>query len=96
MSLPFFVAAGTLGKSARCEGLLSVLWLLPDLTLAGLLCRVWGARRWPALAAVLAIGLAMTGLAECLPQEICVGGALFLLLLTLFLPGGKGKIVVRF
>ena len=35
----FYVAAGALGRSARCEGLLSVVWLLSDLTLAELLCR---------------------------------------------------------
>lgn len=94
--LAFFVAAGTLGKTARCEGLLSVLWLLPDLTLAGLLCRVWGARRWPALAALLAAALSLTGLGDKIPVEIYTGGTLILLLLTLLLPGGKGKIVVKF
>ena len=92
----FYVAAGTLGKSARCEGLLSVLWLLPDLTLVGLLCRVWGARRWPAVGVVLAIGLAVAGVGTRISREICVCGTLVLLLLTLFLPRGKGKIVVRF
>lgn len=94
--LAFFVAAGTLGKTARCEGLLSVLWLLPDLTLAGLLCRVWGARRWPALAALLSAGLALSGLCDMIPGEIYAGGTILLLLFTLLLPGGKGKIVVRF
>lgn len=90
----FFVSAGLLGKSARCEGLLSVLWLLPDLTLAGLLCRVWEGKQWPALAALLAAGLAMTEISEWISREICVGGTLILFLLALFLPGGKGKIVV--
>lgn len=94
--LAFFVAAGTLGKTARCEGLLSVLWLLPDLTLAGLLCRVWGARRWPAIAAVLSAALALSGLSDKIPGEIYAGGTILLLLLTLLLPGGKGKIVVKF
>ena len=32
---PFFAAAGLLGDSARLEGLISALWLLPDLVLAG-------------------------------------------------------------
>ena len=46
LDAPFFTAAGLLGDSARLEGLLSALWLLPDLTLAGLLApwRFW--RRW--------------------------------------------------
>ncbi len=92
----FYVAAGTLGKSARCEGLLSVLWLLPDLTLAGLLCRVWGARRWPSLGAAVAVVLAIAGIGEGISGEICVYGTFVLLLLVLFLPRGKGKIVVKF
>ena len=92
----FYVAAGLLGKSARCEGLLSVLWLLPDLTLAGLLCRVWGPRRWPALGAGLAFSLAVTEVADQIPQEFCVCGSFILLLVLLFLPRGKGKIVVKF
>lgn len=94
--LAFFVAAGTLGKTARCEGLLSVLWLVPDLTLAGLLCRVWGARRWPAIAAVLSAILALSGVSDKIPGGIYAGGTILLLLLTLLLPGGKGKIVVKF
>lgn len=93
---PFFVAAGLLGKSARCEGLLSVLWLLPDLTIAGLFCRVWGPRRWPALAVVLAAGLALTGIVDQIPAEIYVCGSLVLLVTVLLLPRGKGKIVVNF
>lgn len=92
----FYAAAGTLGKSARCEGLLSVLWLLPDLTLVNLLCRVWGPRRCPALGVVLATGLAIAGIGTQIPREICLYGTLFLLSLTLFLPRGKGKIVVKF
>ena len=92
----FYVAAGTLGKSARCEGLLSVLWLLPDLTLAGLLCRVWGAQRWPALGVVLTVGLAIAEVGVRFSSEFCVCGTLVLLLLSLLLPRGKGKIVVKF
>lgn len=83
----FYVAAGLLGKSARCEGLLSVLWLLPDLTLAALVCRVWGERKWPALGAALAVLLALTGLPGKISEEICGIGILFLWVLTLFLPG---------
>lgn len=92
----FYAAAGLLGKSARCEGLLSVLWLLPDLTLAGLLCRVWGPRRWPALGAILAFVLVVTEVADQISRELCVYGSLILLFLLLFLPRGKGKIVVKF
>lgn len=93
---PFFVAAGLLGRSAWCEGLLSVLWLLPDLILAGLLCRVWGARRWPAAAAGLAAVLAASGVTDHIPDFIYPCAALFLLALTLLFPKGKGKIVVPF
>lgn len=96
ISQPFFVAAGLLGKSARCEGLLSILWLLPDLTLVGLLCRVWGRRRWPALGAGLAAGLAATGVVDGIFPEIVALGTLGLFLLVLLFPGKKGKIVVDF
>lgn len=92
----FYAAAGLLGKSARCEGLLSVLWLLPDLTLAGLLCRVWGAQKWPALGAGLAFLLAVTGIVDWISQAFCVFGSMILAFFLLFLPRGKGKIVVKF
>lgn len=85
----FYVAAGLLGKSSRCEGLLSVLWLLPDLTLAGLVCRVWGNRRWPALGGVLAVILSLSGLAEKISGKMLGAGILFLWLLTLLLPRKK-------
>lgn len=96
VSYAFYAAAGTLGKSARCEGFLSVLWLLSDLTLAGLLCRVWGARRWPALGVVLSVGFAIAEVGTQISRELCVCGTLILLLLSLFLPQGKGRIVVKF
>lgn len=92
----FFVAAGLLGKSARCEGLLSVLWLLSDLTLASLFCRVWGARRWPALAGALAAVVALMEISEQIMQTICGLGSLLILVLVVLLPKGKGKIVVEF
>jgi hypothetical protein len=92
----FYVAAGLLGKSSRCEGLLSVLWLLPDLTLVGLACRVWGSKGWPVIGMVLAIGLAFTGTAGELSEKVFGIGMIVLWGLILFLPGGKGKIVVRF
>lgn len=92
----FFVAAGLLGKSARCEGLLSALWLLPDLTLAGLLCRVWGARRWPALGAALAAVLALTGVVQRIPREVYGYLTLFLWGTTMLRMSGKRKIVAEF
>ena len=92
----FFAAAGTLGRSARCEGLLSVLWLLPDLVLAGLLCRAWGDRWRPMLGGLLVFGLALSGIGAQITREICVCGTLGLLLLSMVLPGRKGKIVVDF
>ncbi len=95
LELPFFVAAGLLGKTARCEGVLSALWLLPDLTLAGLFCRVWGERRWPALGALLAAALALGGVTARIPTEIFPAGTMVLLLLVLVFSEGNGKIVVR-
>ena len=83
---PFFAAAGLLGDSARLEGLISALWLLPDLTLAGLMSRAWGEKRWPALGVLLALGVSLTGL---------TGGSLALAVLTLLVPPEKGKIVVQ-
>ncbi len=93
---PFFVAAGVLGESARGEGLLSALWLLPDLTLAGLLSRVWGERRRPAAAAALALGLALTGITDALSPVMLSCGSLALAAITLILPGRGEKIVVPF
>lgn len=87
----FFVAGGLLGKSSRCEGLLSVLWLLPDLTLVGLLCRVWGARRWPALGAALALAAVLLGVAEKVPAAVCGAGTVFLWALTVLPAGRNGK-----
>lgn len=91
----FFVAAGLLEDGARCEGLLSAAWLLPDLTLVGLLSRAWGEQHRPALACALAAGLAMTGLGDGISPEICAGATLVLLLLTLLFPGGKERIVAQ-
>ena len=83
-------AAGLLGDSARLEGLVSALWLLPDLTLAGLLSRSWGERRWPALGAALALALALTGAAEGLPVWTpALGTAALAALTAAFPPGGK-------
>ena len=88
---PFFAAAGLLGDSARLEGLISALWLLPDLTLAGLLARCWGEERWPALAAVLALGLALLGIPGGLPETVLPLGCLALAALTVAFPAGGDK-----
>lgn len=91
VSQPFFVAAGLLGRSARCEGLLSVLWLLPDLTAAGLICRVWGDRRWPALGLAFAAALALTGIPGKISGGTVVLASIFLLAMALIFPGKKEK-----
>ena len=90
---PFFAAAGLLGDSARLEGLVSALWLLPDLTLVGLLCRSWGERRWPMLGAALALGLALTGMTGALPRAALPLGSIALAGLTAIVPVRTGKIV---
>ncbi len=88
---PFFAAAGLLGDSARLEGLVSALWLLPDLTLAGLLAHCWGKQRWPALAVVIALGLALAGATDWLPETVMPLGCLVLAVLTAALPVGRDK-----
>lgn len=88
---PFFAAAGLLGDSARLEGLVSALWLLPDLTLIGLLSRTWGEGHKPALAVLAALGLALTGVLAALPGWAGAAGCLALALLTLILPAGADK-----
>lgn len=90
---PFFAAAGLLGNSARLEGLVSALWLLPDLTLAGLLSRAWGERRWPALGIAAALGLALTGVTDIFPAAVLPLGSLLLAVLTAAAPRGQRKIV---
>lgn len=86
---PVFAAAGLLGDSARLEGLISTLWLLPDLTLAGLLSRRWGEGPWPAGAVAAGVGLALAGVPALLTAEaLCLGG-LALAALTLILPPGR-------
>ena len=91
LDAPFFTAAGLLGDSARLEGLVSGLWLLSDLTLAGLLARCWGEKRWPSLAVLAALALALTGVLERLPSELLPLGCLGLVILTAALPPGKNK-----
>lgn len=93
---PFFVMTGVLGESARAEGLLSALWLIPDLTLAGLLARVWGGGRRPVVAASLGFLLSLTGWTEYVPAPVWLTGNLVLVILTALIPSGKGKIVVSF
>lgn len=85
---PFFAAAGLLGDSARLEGLVSALWLLPDLTLAGLLSRSWGEGPRPAGAAASGLALALL-LPGGLPVWALSSGCLALAALTLILPPGE-------
>ena len=88
---PFFAAAGLLGDSARLEGLVSALWLIPDLTLIGLLSRTWGEGPRPALAVAAALGLALTGVADAAPGWALAAGCLVLAALTGALPPGQNK-----
>lgn len=88
---PFFAAAGLLGDSARLEGLVSALWLLPDLTLIGLLSRTWGEKRWPALAVAAALGAALSGAVGLLPEGAVPFGCVLLAILTIALPAGENK-----
>lgn len=88
---PFFTAAGLLGDSARLEGLVSALWLLPDLTLVGLLSRSWGDKHWPALAVLAALGMALTGVVKALPGVVLPLGCVILAILTGVLPAGGKK-----
>ena len=87
----FFTAAGLLGDSARLEGLASALWLLSDLALAGLLAHAWDRERWPALGALAALGLALTGAPDLLPAGTLALGGLALAVLTAALPAGGNK-----
>lgn len=88
---PFFAAAGLLGDSARLEGLVSALWLLCDLTLVGLLARTWGEEHRPTVATAAALGLALTGIMEALPDWLPAAGCLVLAALTAVLPPGQNK-----
>ena len=88
---PFFTAAGLLGDSARLEGLVSALWLLPDLTLVGLLSRSWGDKHWPALAVLAALGMALTGVMKAVPGVVLPLGCVILAILTEVFPAGGKK-----
>lgn len=93
---PFLTAVGVLGDTARLEGLLSALWLIPDLTLAGLLVQTWGRRPRPAIAVVLALGVALMGMDRFLSTEVIGGVTSALVILTLLIPSTGEKIVVPF
>lgn len=93
---PFFVASGVLGESVRGEGLISALWLLPDLTLAGLLSRVWGGRHRAAVGVGAACVLALMGSPNFFSTEFLALGTIVLTALTLLIPAGKGRLVVTF
>lgn len=91
-----FVAAGAPGSGVRAEGLISVLWLLPDLILAGLLSRSWGGRFGPLCAVGLSVLLVLTGISGFFSTEFLALAAVLPALLTLVLPVGKGRVVVSF
>ena len=70
---------------------MSALWLLPDLTLAGVLAHSWGEQRWPALAVVAALGLALFGVTDILPGAVLPIGCVVLAALTAVVPPGGDK-----
>lgn len=89
---PFFVMSVGLGKTARVEGLVSAVWLLADVTLAGLFLqccrRLWGvisphgARIAPWVLGLAALGAGLwlqgTGLAEAWLRGVLPLGGLVL------------------
>ena len=85
------VTAGLLGDSARLEGLISALWLLPDLVLAGLFSRSWGEGPRPAGAVLAGLALALAGVPGWIPVEGLALGCLVLAAATLVLPPGGDK-----
>ena len=91
-----FVAAGALEQSVRGDGLVSALWLLPDLTLVGLLARGWGGRFGPLCATGLAVLLAAAGISPLFSEEILALGTVILAAAVLVLPAGTGRVVVSF
>ena len=93
---PFLTAVGVLGGTARLEGLVSALWLLPDLVLAGLLAQSWGCRPRPVIASALAFGVALTGMDRVLSTGVIGGVTSALMIFTLLIPSTGEKIVVPF
>lgn len=93
---PFLTAVGVLGGTARLEGLVSALWLLPDLVLAGLLAQSWGCRPRPVIASALAFGIALTGMDRVLSTGVIGGVTSTLVIFTLLIPSTGEKIVVPF
>ncbi len=96
LSQPFFVTTGLMGESARTEGLLSALWLICDLVWAGLITRVWGGGKGPALCVVLGTGIALTGWTDGWPQLVWPIGNLVLVAFTVIRPQKEGEIVVKY
>lgn len=96
LDAPFFAAVGVLGDTARLEGLISALWLLPDLILMGLLAQTWGRKPRPAIAAGVAMLVALTGATEKISAELVGAGGLVLVILIVLIPTRGGKIVVPF
>ena len=89
MSTYFTVNSPLRMHTAMSPLCISTLWLLPDLTLAGLLSRSWGEGPWPAGAVAAGLGLALAGVPALLTAEaLCLGG-LALAALTLILSPGR-------
>lgn len=80
---PLFTAVGILGKSARLEGLLSVLWLVPDLTLLGTLSAAWPGRYGRGMGLILAYFLGCSGVFQGFPGWYLSGVVFLLLILSL-------------
>lgn len=92
LSQPFFTAGGLLARNARLEGLLSALWLAPDLTFAGLLCRGFGGGKRAAVSTLGAAALAFSGAAEKISLPLFAAGGAVLLVAALCLARrGEGE-----
>ena len=79
------LAAGLLSPAvaAQLEG--------PFFAAAGLLAHSWGVERWPALAAVVSLGLALIGVTDSIPGAVLPIGCLVLAALTAVFPVGGNK-----
>ena len=76
LPIPLFTMTGVMGESARLGGLISAVWLIPDLTLAALLARTWRGKWGSLWCAALAFALALGGLPQALPAWVWGAGTL--------------------
>lgn len=93
---PFFTMAAALGRSIRVEGLVSALWIFPDVICLGFLSRSWHQRKkdkdWmPAVGIVLGAGCAALGVLDWLPGGVFGLGtvALWVISSVALAAGGK-------